>query len=116
MVNLIINQLLLINLNIIEDAKRIIKSVDEKILIVEKKVKNVYRYIYYLENLDCANCASKIERICSRNIDCEQVIIDFATLKIVIESTKNYEEDELQLLIQGMCQKWLILEMILKKL
>lgn len=88
------------NLNIIEDAKRIIKSVDEKILIVEKKVKNVYRYIYYLENLDCANCASKIERICSRNIDCEQVIIDFATLKIVIESTKNYEEDELQLLIQ----------------
>lgn len=86
--------------DILESVKRLIKSVDEKILIVEKEVKNMNRYIFYLENLDCANCAMKVERLCAKAIECEKVIVDFATLKIVIETSKKYSELELQLKIQ----------------
>ena len=88
------------NVNIIDEAERIIKSIDEKILITRKTLKNVYRHIYYLKNLDCANCASKVERICSRNIVNEKVIVDFNTLKIIIETHKEYEERDLVLKIQ----------------
>ena len=88
------------NVNIIDEAERIIKSIDEKILITRKPLKNVYRHIYYLKNLDCANCASKVERICSRNIVNEKVIVDFNTLKIIIETNKDYEERDLVLKIQ----------------
>ena len=88
------------NVNIIDEAERIIKSIDEKILITRKTLKNVYRHIYYLKNLDCANCASKVERICSRNIINEKVIVDFNTLKIIIETSKEYEERDLVLKIQ----------------
>lgn len=88
------------NVNIIDEAERIIKSIDEKILITRKTLKNVYRHIYYLKNLDCANCASKVERICSRNIINEKVIVDFNTLKIIIETHKEYEERDLVLKIQ----------------
>ena len=88
------------NVNIIDEAERIIKSIDEKILIARKTLKNVHRHIYYLKNLDCANCASKVERICSRNIINEKVIVDFNTLKIIIETSKEYEERDLVLKIQ----------------
>ena len=88
------------NIEILEEAEKIIKSVDDKILISRKPLKNVYRHVYYLKNLDCANCAAKVERICSRNIQNEQVIVDFNTLKIVIETTKIYEERELVMKIQ----------------
>ena len=88
------------NPNIIEEVENIIKSVDDKIVISRTVLKNIYRHIYYLKNLDCANCASKVERICSRNIVNEKIIVDFNTLKIIIETTKNYDEKELILKIQ----------------
>ena len=88
------------NPNIIDEVENIIKSVDDKIVITRTVLKNIYRHIYYLKNLDCANCASKVERICSRNIVNEKIIVDFNTLKIIIETTKNYDEKELILKIQ----------------
>ncbi len=88
------------NSDVLEDAKKIIHSVDESITITEKVLKNIYRYIYYLENLDCANCGAKVERICTRTITCDKVVVDFASLKVIIETTKEYDEKELQLKIQ----------------
>lgn len=84
----------------LEKAKKIILSVDEKIIINVVEVKQKYRYLFYLENLDCANCAAKIERICKRNIVHESIVVDFATLKIVIETTKQYDRHELKMQIQ----------------
>lgn len=84
----------------LEKAKKIILSVDEKIIINVVEVKQKYRYLFYLENLDCANCAAKIERICKRNIVHESIVVDFATLKIVIETTKKYDRHELKMQVQ----------------
>lgn len=88
------------NLEVLEEAKKIILSVDEKIIINEKELKNIYRHTFYLENLDCANCAAKVERLCLKNISCEKAIVDFTTLKIIIETTENYSLLDLQLKIQ----------------
>ena len=85
---------------VLEEAKRIIKSVDEKITITEKVLKNINRYIFYLENLDCANCGLKVERLVLRNVNCDKVIVDFPTLKIIIETSAIYDERELQLKVQ----------------
>lgn len=84
----------------LEQVKKIIYSVDEKILLTIKELKEKYRYVYYLENLDCANCAAKIERICKRNIVNESIVCDFATLKIVIDTTKKYDNYELRMKVQ----------------
>ena len=81
-------------------TKKIIYSVDDKISISVNELKEKYRYVYYLENLDCANCAAKIERISKRNIVHESIVCDFATLKIVIDTTKNYDPYELRMKIQ----------------
>lgn len=84
----------------LEQAKKIIYSVDSKIILNVNELKEKHRYIYYLENLDCANCAAKIERICKRNIVNESIVCDFATLKIVIDTTKNYDSYELRMKVQ----------------
>ena len=84
----------------LEQAKKIIYSVDSKIIINVNELKEKYRYVYYLENLDCANCAAKIERISKRNIVHESIVCDFATLKIVIDTTKKYDPYELRMKVQ----------------
>lgn len=88
------------NIEKIEDVVNIIKSVDEKYNVQTSDVLEKYRYVFFLENLDCANCAAKIERICKRKIANEFIIVDFATLKIIIETTKKYDDFELRMLIQ----------------
>ncbi len=88
------------NLSKLDEIKDVIKSIGENIIITEKELKNIYRYVFYLQNLDCAACGLKVERICSKQIDCEKVTVDFATLKIIIESSCEYEQHELQMKIQ----------------
>ena len=84
----------------LDQVKKIIYSVDEKIVLTIKELKEKYRYVYYLENLDCANCAAKIERICKRNIVNDSIVCDFATLKIVINTTKKYDNYDLRMKVQ----------------
>ena len=91
---------IIIDSEFLDKAKKIILSVDDKINITITEVKQKYRYMFYLENLDCGNCAAKIERICKRNIVHESIVVDFATLKIVIETTKKYDPYELRMQIQ----------------
>lgn len=98
--NLNQNIVIINNNEILLNTKKIIKSVDEKINISEKELKDKYRYVFYLENLDCANCAMKVERICKRSIPNELVVVDFATLKIVVETTVKYDTFELRMQIQ----------------
>ena len=91
---------IIVSSDYLEQTKKIIYSVDSKILINVNEVKEKYRYVYYLENLDCANCAAKIERISKRNIVHESIVCDFATLKIVIDTTKKYDPYELRMKVQ----------------
>ena len=84
----------------VEAIVNIIKSVNEKYSVQISDVVEKYRYVFFLENLDCANCAAKVERICKRKIACEFVVVDFATLKIIIETTKKYDIFDIRMLIQ----------------
>ncbi|MDD3171878.1 MAG: heavy metal translocating P-type ATPase, partial [Bacilli bacterium] len=65
----------------------IIENIDEDIIIEEREIKPSYRKVLILENLDCANCAAKIERIAKRNFNHEFIVVDFATKKFIIETT-----------------------------
>jgi Cd2+/Zn2+-exporting ATPase len=74
------------------DTKKIeiinlIRSIDDEIEITEREIKQSYRKVLILENLDCANCAAKIERIAKRQLDHEFIVVDFATKKFIIETT-----------------------------
>lgn len=76
--------------NIEKDTKifvEIVKNVSKEIDIVEREIKPSYRKVLILENLDCAICASKIERIAKRSFDYEFIVVDFASTRFIIEST-----------------------------
>ncbi|HKM29591.1 MAG TPA: hypothetical protein VJZ51_02395, partial [Bacilli bacterium] len=65
----------------------LLKKIDEEIEVREREVKQSFRKVLILEELDCANCAAKIERISKRQFDHEFIVVDFATKKFVIETT-----------------------------
>lgn len=63
--------------------KKYIPNIELKIVPNEE----VYRKIIFLENLDCANCAAKVERIAKKSLNNENIIVDFATTRFIIETT-----------------------------
>lgn len=73
----------------IEKLKRIIKEVDNSIDVVEREVKKTYKRSLILQNLDCANCAAKIERIAKRTLDYEFIAVDFTSTRFIIETTSE---------------------------
>ena len=80
--------------NVLEVVKYYIPNIE----LVEKEAEEVYRKVVYLENLDCANCAAKVERLSKRTFNHERIIVDFATTRFIIETTdknliENIEEE-----------------------
>lgn len=77
-----------------------IRNVSKEIDIVEREIKPTYRKVLLLENLDCANCAAKIERIAKRSFDYEFIVVDFASTRFIIESSDksllNHLEEKVQ--------------------
>ncbi|MFA5543215.1 MAG: heavy metal translocating P-type ATPase, partial [Bacilli bacterium] len=57
-----------------------------EVLFIERNIKPTVRKVFILEGLDCANCASKIERIAKRTIDHKFIVVDFATTRFIIET------------------------------
>lgn len=70
-----------------QKVEDIVKYYIPNIELVEKEALEVYRKIVYLENLDCANCAAKVERIAKRTLNHERIVVDFATTRFIIETT-----------------------------
>ena len=70
-----------------EESKKqvldIVRYYIPNIEITEKDAEEVYRKIVYLENLDCANCAAKVERLSKRTFNHERIIVDFATTRFI---------------------------------
>ncbi len=82
-----------------EDTKKIIEIIQEvnpEIKVIEKEIKPTYRKVLLLDNLDCANCAAKIERIAKRNFTHEFIVVDFASTRFIIESTDKDLIDNLE--------------------
>lgn len=75
--------------------KSIINKVDSNIEIIEKEELPTYRKVLILENLDCANCAAKIERIAKRNFNYDFLVVDLATSRFIIETSDEVLNEEL---------------------
>lgn len=99
---------LLIDLNDEKDVfelKNVIRSISKEIDIVEREIKETYRKVLVLENLDCANCAAKIERIAKRQLDYEEIIVDFTSTRFIIETTSKEVIDNLEVLVQRIAEQ-----------
>lgn len=72
-----------VKLSILEIVKTYVPNIE----LNETNALDVYHKIVYLENLDCANCAAKVERIARRTFDNERIVVDFATTRFIIETT-----------------------------
>jgi len=77
----------------IEDGTKLIidtiKNISKEIDIIERDLRPTFRKVLILENLDCANCAAKIERIAKRNFEHELIVVDFASTRFIIETSDN---------------------------
>ena len=89
-----------VNDELFEEVKNnvidIIKNYVPNIELKETDVEETYRKIVYLENLDCANCAGKVERIAKRMFKHESIIVDFATTRFIIETTDKELIDNIE--------------------
>ena len=59
------------------------------------------KYRYNVNNLDCANCARKIEEMLNNNSDFKNVSVNFNTCKVSYESDKEYSLEDLNELIKS---------------
>lgn len=58
-----------------------------------RKVVNILKkYKFTLKDLDCANCANKIQNKLSENEDYENVVVNFNTLRLSLDSELEYDE------------------------
>lgn len=58
-----------------------------------RKVVNILKkYKFTLKDLDCANCANKIQNKLAENKDYENVVVNFNTLRLSLESELEYDD------------------------
>lgn len=60
---------------------------------------------YKLENLCCANCAAKMERLLNKEPMIMQATISFMTQKLILETAEDTPTQELQELVQKIVRK-----------
>ena len=73
----------------------LIRNIDGKSELIEEVKPSLFRKILFLQGLDCANCAAKIERIAKRTLNNENVTVDFATARLIIESSSEDQKKTL---------------------
>ena len=72
-----------------EKEELILKAIHEyekKVVITKIDFQEKFRKVLYLKGLDCAHCASRIEALAKKNMDHEQIIVDFSTGRFIIET------------------------------
>lgn len=76
----------------IEQVREIVNyimDIDDDIDIEEREIKPIIRKVLILKNLDCANCAGKIERVAKRTFEHEFIVVDFTSEKFIIETSSE---------------------------
>lgn len=71
---------------LVKQILRIIQKYEKKAEFVIQEEEEVYRRVVYLKGLDCAHCAARIESIAKKQFNHEQLIVDFATTRFIIET------------------------------
>src|SRR5574344_1570199 len=72
-----------------ESIRLLMLQLDQSSELVEEIDTPMYRKILFLQGLDCANCAAKIERIARRNLNHESITVDFATSRMIVETKSD---------------------------
>ena len=57
------------------------------------------KYVFILKDLDCANCANKIQTELSKNDQLKNVNVNFNTLKLAYE-TETLSKDDVEKIIK----------------
>lgn len=78
-----------------QDVIMVIKKQNPSIETAELEENKSTRRVLYLENLDCANCGAKIERLCQRSLNNDFLAVDFVTKRFVIETSDTKLLDNL---------------------
>lgn len=63
-----------------------IREYEKKALMVKLDVHEKYRKVLYLKNIDCAHCASRIEKIAKNKIEHEKIVMDYTTGRFIVET------------------------------
>ncbi len=71
-------------------------------LIVNKKV---YRAVLYLNGLDCAHCATKIETIAKKTLNYEKLLVDYTSFRFIIESADEEQMNNIVELVTEIAHK-----------
>lgn len=72
----------------------IIRKFESKAEFDIQEDEEIYRKVVYLKGLDCAHCAARIESIAKKQFNHEQIVVDFASTRFIIETTdKELAED-----------------------
>ena len=83
-----------------EDVEKIVQSLEPEVTLTELNEKSVVKkYEFILKDLDCADCANKIQQELSKNESLKNVTVNFNTLKLVYE-TSNLSKEEVEKIIQ----------------
>ncbi len=73
----------------------VLSNINASIVLEEIESEHIYRKVLLLNNLDCANCAAKIERMAQKELDNEFITVDFATSRFIIETKSKEVYDNL---------------------
>ena len=90
----------------IED--NIIKSIleyEKKASIEEIVYKDMYRKVLYLNGLDCAHCAAKIEDLAKKSLNYEKLLVDYTSFRFIIESADKEQMDNIIPLVTDIAHK-----------
>ncbi|MCM1259993.1 MAG: cadmium-translocating P-type ATPase [Prevotella sp.] len=69
-----------------EEILKAIHEYEKKAQMVRIETVEKYRKVLYLNGLDCAHCAMRVETIAKRTLCHEQIIVDFSTGRFIIET------------------------------
>mgnify|MGYP004452366121 FL=1 len=82
-----------------------ILAYEKKATIEEIIAKEVYRRVLYLNGLDCAHCATKIETIAKRELDYEKLLVDYTSFRFIIESSNKEQMNNIIDLVTKIAHK-----------
>lgn len=92
-INLMTNKLILklnrYNERLEKRIKSIVKEIEPNMELAKKQFSNIKQYQYILENLNCFNCANKIEQKIRSLSGIYKVNLNLNTQKIIIEAVEN---------------------------
>ena len=86
---------------IADQARKIVKRHDSDIELKERVIPQAGRKVMYLQGLDCADCAKKIETAVSRMNGIQSASVDFVTQKLTIEVS---EKENLPVMVRQVAQ------------